>query len=117
MIFTRRFLKISVGTIIALTVLNFIHIFTNRSRINDVVPKAVVADYQFNNEKILWEDENWINYERTRVGPGEQGEAYIETDPELIKKNEKSKAKEGFYVEVSNKISFTRALPDQRLEK
>lgn len=67
------------------------------------------------NEKVSWEDLDWINYEKNRSGPGEQGQEYVETDPELIAKNEEWLEKEGFYVEVSNKISLTRALPDHRL--
>lgn len=68
------------------------------------------------NKKISWENLDWINYEKTRSGPGEQGLAYIETDPELINKNENWAKQEGFWVEVSNKISLTRALPDYGLK-
>jgi hypothetical protein len=111
MIFTRKFLKVCVAVIIFLSIANLIYLYKNKAVINNFTFKAFKNAV---NEKISWEDLMWINYEKTRIGPGEHGEQYIEKDPELIKKNDDWVKKEGFYVEVSNLISVTRALPDNR---
>lgn len=66
--------------------------------------------------KISWEDEELIEYEKSRIGPGEQAEPVTLTDPREIEENEEWNAKEGFYVIVSDKISVDRALPDWRPE-
>lgn len=68
------------------------------------------------NVKISWDDKDFMNYELTRIGPGEHGVAVELTDPTEIKLNVDWLQKEGFYVNVSNKISFTRSLPDLRPE-
>lgn len=68
------------------------------------------------NRKISWEDIDFINYEKTRLGPGENGQNYVITDPQEIAENEAWVVKEGFYVGVSNNISYTRALRDLRPE-
>lgn len=95
-----------------LTLFNFVYVYVNKSRIDHyfVVNPKVAANYR----KISWEDWDLIHYEATRVGPGENGQAYLITDPAELEKNEEWKSKEGFYVEVSDKISLTRALPDHR---
>lgn len=80
----------------------------------NIEPVIVQAVDNSENEKISWEDLDWIKSEKARSGPGEHGEEYIETDPEEIKKNEKWMEIEGFYVEVSNKISLNRSLSDRR---
>lgn len=95
--------------IVFLSIFNVIYVFKNKLVVDKLTFSAFKSAV---NEKISWEDLDWINYEKTRVGPGENGEDFIETDPELIKQNEEWVKKEGFYVEVSNKISLTRALPD-----
>jgi hypothetical protein len=68
----------------------------------------------FDDEKIVWEDIEFVNYELTRLGPGEHGNAVEVTDPSELKKNENWLKKEGFYVEVGNSISLTRSLPEHR---
>ena len=117
MIFTRKFFKLFTALIIFLVVSNIVYIYAVRSRIDELV-STVVKNGKFlgTDEKILWEDSDFILYEQTRVGPGEHGKVYNETDPEEIKKNEEWVKKEGFYVESSNKISVTRALPERRPE-
>lgn len=113
MIFTRKFFKICVALIALVTIFNVFYVFSGKSVVENFTSSALKSA---ENKKISWEDWDWINYEKTRNGPGEHGIEYIETDPELIKKNEEWVKKEGFYVEVSNKISLTRALPDNRPE-
>lgn len=88
----------------------FIHQFAQDKFISQ---KIQIED---ENEKISWEDVEFRNYELTRKGPGEFGEPVELTDTYEIKMNEQWLQKEGFYVNVSNKISFTRALPDLRPE-
>lgn len=68
------------------------------------------------NEKVIWEDFELMNYEKSRVGPGEHGEKVVVTNPDELKMNEEWVERKGFYVDVSDKISLTRALPDHRLE-
>lgn len=118
MIFTRKFFKICVALIVLLTVFNIVYIFTNKTVRENLTSSVFKQSNSLENvdvnEKISWEDMAWIHFERTRVGPGEHGNEYIETNPEMIKKNEEWVKKEGFYVEVSNLISLTRALPDHR---
>lgn len=72
--------------------------------------------FDLNNEnlKISWENKTQIKLDAERVGPGEQGEPYVLTDPNDIERNEELFKIEGFYVIVSDKISVKRALPDKR---
>jgi hypothetical protein len=114
MIFSRKFFKVCVVLIVILTILNVVFILTNKSVKENLTFSALRALNIDDNIKISWEDLGWINYEKTRVGPGEGGQPYIETDPDLIKKNAEWVRKEGFFVETSNKISVTRSLPDHR---
>jgi hypothetical protein len=114
MIFSRKFFKVCVVLIVVLTILNVVFILTNKSVRENLTFDALRALNIDDNIKISWEDLDWINYEKTRVGPGEGGQPFVETDPDLIKKNEEWVRKEGFFVETSNKISVTRSLPDHR---
>lgn len=77
----------------------------------------VVAEIESEGEKISWIDEKFVEMEKRRKGPGEQGEPYYLTDPVEIKENEEWYKKEGFFVIVSDKISVDRAMPDFRPEK
>lgn len=117
MIFTRKFFKLCGILIVFLAIFNLVYIYTVRSRIEQVV-STVVKSEKFSkiDQKVSWEDLDFIFYERTRVGPGEHGEKVDVTDPEELKKNDEWVKKEGFFVEVSNKISVTRSLPDRRPE-
>lgn len=67
------------------------------------------------NDVKCWEDFEYMRNEKTRMGPGEQGTEVIITDPDELVKLEESVRREGFYVEVSDKFSLTRAIPDHRL--
>lgn len=68
-------------------------------------------------EKKDWHDWKFIEYEKSREGPGEQGKSYVLTDPKEIELNEKLFKVEGLYVVVSDKISVNRSIPDYRPEK
>lgn len=65
-------------------------------------------------EKKDWHDYDFIAYEKSRKGPGEQGEPFTLTDPDEIKLNEKLFKDEGFFVIVSDKVSVNRSVPDTR---
>ena len=66
------------------------------------------------NRKVSWEDRNFINYEKSRNGPGENGSPWLVVDEEELKINKEWLNKEGFYVLANQKMSLTRALPDYR---
>lgn len=68
-------------------------------------------------EKIDWQDFEFLKYELTRTGPGENGRGYKLTDPKEIEENERLSKIEGYSVLVSDKISVTRSLPDPRHQK
>lgn len=106
--FTLRFFGIFS---ILLSLLNIFYFFLLKTEINEIAPNALKIS---SDEKRSWEDWDFINYEKTRVGPGELGEPVVITNPEEIKKNQEWERKEGFWVEVSNQISLSRSLPDYR---
>lgn len=58
-----------------------------------------------------------MEYERTREGPGEQGQRYFLTNASEIELNKKLEAEEGLSVLVSDKISVNRSVPDTRPHK
>lgn len=66
-------------------------------------------------EKKDWHDWKFIEYEKNRKGPGEQGKPFKLTDPEDIELNNQLFEVEGLYVIVSDKISVNRSVPDTRL--
>jgi polypeptide N-acetylgalactosaminyltransferase len=70
----------------------------------------VVTNY----EKKDWHDYEFIKYEASRQGPGEQGTAHKLENPEDIKLNDELYKVEGINVIVSDKISVNRSLPDTR---
>lgn len=86
----------------------------NRMSLSHLIPAH--PDERQPDGKIDWEDHDFVHYELTRIGLGEQGQAVTITDPDEIKLNEDWLKKEGFYVNVSNKISVTRSLGDLRPE-
>lgn len=65
-------------------------------------------------ERKDWHDWQFIEYEKSRVGPGEQGKPYYLTDPKDIELNDKLYKVEGLNALVSDKISVNRSLPDTR---
>lgn len=64
-----------------------------------------------------WHDWKFIEYEKTREGPGEQGSGYVLTDPADIELNQKVFKENGLYGVVSDKISVNRSIPDTRPAK
>lgn len=112
MIFTRKFFKLCGVLIFFLAGFQLLYaFFSNKSQVDDFLLPKLRSEKTI---KVSWEDISFINYEKTRVGPGEQGAEVLITDPEELKENLEWLRKEGFYVGVSNKISLTRALPDRR---
>lgn len=122
-------LRILIGFLLCIVILNIvirlrnnksIHKFVKKHRskvsLNHLhrVDKENESRNDSNGDKISWEDIDFINYELTRHGLGEHSEAVELQDPDEIKLNEDWLKKEGFYVNVSNKISFTRSLLDLR---
>lgn len=67
-------------------------------------------------QRIDWHDYDFIDYERTRTGPGERS-GYSLTDPIEIAKSEESIKTVGVSLIVSEKVSLTRALKDPRDKK
>lgn len=122
MIFTRKFLKLSGIVIVFLVVFNLVYIYSVRLKIDEVFSRSLRSRIRGEelsgiDQKVSWEDLEFIYYERTRIGPGEHGDKVVLTDPIEIKKNEEWLRKEGFYVGVSNNnLSITRALPERRPE-
>lgn len=99
-------------------VLNLRKLVINRDDfINELaLPKIINYPVQQNYERKDWNDWDFIHYEKTRKGDGEQGEKFVLTDPKEIKLNEKLFKIEGLYVVASDKISVNRSVPDTRLE-
>lgn len=73
------------------------------------------GDYKKPGEKLRdWHDYRFIEYEKSRVGLGEQGRPVVLTDPDEIQKNQDFYLQTGLYVVVSDKISVNRSMPDLR---
>jgi polypeptide N-acetylgalactosaminyltransferase len=64
-----------------------------------------------------WHDYKFMDYEAHRYGPGENGSAFVLTDPSDVKIGKKLLQIEGLNVLVSDKISVNRSLPDVRHKK
>ncbi|CAO1392457.1 unnamed protein product, partial [Diamesa tonsa] len=74
----------------------------------DIYP--VVTNY----EMMDWHDYEFMNYEASRRGPGENGTAVFLTDPSEIELDNELYKIEGLSVVVSDKISVNRSVPDVR---
>lgn len=74
-------------------------------------PQAV--DYSLKD----WHDHEFMAYEASREGPGENGTAVFLTEPNEIKLNDELREVEGLNVLISDKISVNRSLPDVRHPK
>lgn len=72
----------------------------------------IVTNYKLKD----WVDHEFVEYEKSREGPGEQGAGVKLTDPEDIKKNEEIAKIEGLNALVSDKISVNRSVYDSRPE-
>lgn len=66
-------------------------------------------------ERKDYNDYPFMAKESAREGPGEQGEPYVLTDYQDIKRNKELFEKFGFYCVTSDHISVNRSLPDVRL--
>lgn len=65
-------------------------------------------------EKKDWHDYEFMKYEATREGPGEQGKSYELTDPKDIEEDKRLEDSEGLKVFVSDRISVNRSIWDTR---
>ena len=65
-------------------------------------------------EKKDWHDYSFMQYEATRVGPGEQGEGLKLTDPKDILEDARLAAEDGLHVFTSDRISVNRSIIDTR---
>lgn len=68
-------------------------------------------------EKLDYHDYEFMKYEASRTGPGEQGKAYVLKDESYIERNKEIFEQFGFYGIASDHISVNRSLPDIRHEK
>lgn len=125
-------LRILVVALLGFAIINIIIRLHNNTEVHEAVkkhwnrmslshlipahPDERQPDVKITESMIDWEDHDFVHYELTRIGFGEQGQAVTLTDPDEIKLNEDWLKKEGFYVNVSNKISLTRSLGDLRPE-
>lgn len=75
-----------------------------------------IKDYPVveNYEKKDWHDYEFMKYEATRQGPGEQGKGFQLTDAKDIELDKKLTEEEGLHVVVSDRISVNRSLWDTR---
>jgi len=114
-LFSIKNLKRCCYLLVFLVLLQYFLYYTRKYNFSDFsVEKQKIKLFFDQQEKVDWENTSFIEYEASRVGPGEQGKPYKLTDPEEIKQNEEYFKKEGFYILVSDKISQQRALPDHR---
>jgi hypothetical protein len=81
--------------------------------------KISVPRYPFatNYERKDYHDYDFMDKEAMRVGPGEQGQKHILTEPADIIRNEQLHQRFGFYCVASDHISVNRSLPDVRLPR
>lgn len=61
-----------------------------------------------------WHDYEFMEFEKKRSGPGENGTKVVLTDENEIELNAKTFEETGFFVYVSDKISVNRSIPDRR---
>lgn len=73
-----------------------------------IYPKAM------NYERKDWHDYEFMKYEASRQGPGEQGKGVKLTDPKEIELDRQLERIEGIHVVVSDKIPANRSLQDTR---
>jgi hypothetical protein len=63
-----------------------------------------------------WHDYEFMRYEASRIGLGENGKGINLTDPEDIRKNNELFEIEGLSAHISDVISVNRSVPDVRNE-
>ena len=81
--------------------------------------KIAMPRYPFatNYERKDYHDYEFMKMEALRDGHGEQGRKVILVDKDEIRRNVETSKKFGFFVDVSDKISVNRSLPDIRLSR
>lgn len=81
--------------------------------------KISLPRYPFatNYERKDYHDHEFIQYEASREGPGEQGEKYQLLNYLEDESNREIFKRFGFYVAASDEISVNRSIPDHRLPR
>lgn len=77
--------------------------------------KNVVYPFAIDYKRKDWHDYEFVEYEKSRSGPGEHGIAHFLTDPDDIARNEEIFNTHGLFGLVSDQISVNRSLPDTRV--
>lgn len=85
----------------------------NNDQLLDMIKKDEIIEE--NVELKDWHDYKFIEYEKNRSGPGENGEGLELTDENEIKENLSKVESYGFYLKTSEKISVNRSVPDTRI--
>ena len=96
--------------VIILSFLNF-YVYLTRNSFGDNFLRFHSSD----DIKIDWHDYDFMAYEASRTGPGENGAPVKLNDLEMQETKEGYKL-EGIYTIANDKISPNRSLPDVRLE-
>lgn len=104
--FGKKFLKLTVSVVLCGT---FLFLILQKSNHEQHAEENT-------QERIDWQDLDFIEYELTRNGAGERS-GFKLTDPDEIAKNDEALNVHGISLVVSDKISLTRALVDPRNEK
>jgi hypothetical protein len=101
------------------TIVNLRKKINSRVASDNIVVAPIEKAYPLatNYQRKNWHDQKFIDYEKLREGPGEQGKPLNLTDPDDIEENDRLFKIEGLFVIVSDKISVNRSVPDTRHEK
>lgn len=106
--------------IVILVFFNSLYIITRENKTIESprleIAKRVVFPVAQNYERKDWHDWAFIEYEKTRTGPGEQGKPHFLTDAVEIELNKNLSKIEGLSPLVTDRISVNRSVPDGRLE-
>lgn len=114
----KTFTCLVLSIVILVTVLGLFYDFytvEDDSTSSSTVAKKFLRSWPSEKKKCRdWHDYEFIEYEKRRTGPGENGTKVLLTDENEIKLNAEAFEKTGFYVYVSDKISVNRSIPDRR---
>lgn len=93
--------------------------FLYKEALEKLQKKVSMPRYPFatNYERKDYHDYIFMEYEATRVGPGESGRKYVLTDPSDIERSKEQEKFFGFSTTASDHISVNRSLPDIRLPR
>ena len=102
--------------ILSILILSFFIFCLFLPRKSDFVNNDLIVDVE-NDDKIDWNDYEFMAYENKRTGPGEKGKPVILNYKKYaeVKKNNKFYKLEGIYSVANDRISPNRSLPDVRI--